>query len=116
MSATQTVPARSYYGRPILKEPVWEWEIPTYFFTGGLAGASATLGLIADVAGNEQLARSAWSAAVAGIAVSPALLVSDLGRPECFLNMLRVVKVTSPMSVGSWILVAASGAFTASFA
>ena len=38
--------------------------------------------------------------------MSPVLLVSDLGRPERFLNMLRVFKVTSPMSVGSWTLAA----------
>lgn len=100
---------RTYYGRPVLKEPVWTWEVPVYFFTGGLAGASAGLGLGASLAGNRPLARSAWAASLAGIAVSPALLVSDLGRPERFLNMLRVFKAGSPMSVGSWIL-AASGA------
>ena len=32
---------QSYYGRPILKEPVWQPEIPFYFFFGGIAGASA---------------------------------------------------------------------------
>ncbi|MGI9183662.1 MAG: NrfD/PsrC family molybdoenzyme membrane anchor subunit [Solirubrobacteraceae bacterium] len=116
MSATQTSPTHSYYGRPILKEPVWTWEIPAYFFTGGLAGASATLGLVADVSGNQPLARSAWTAALAGVAASPAFLISDLGRPERFLNMLRVFKITSPMSVGTWILTAAGGAFTASLA
>src|SRR4029077_8295803 len=42
----------------------------------------------------------------------PPLLSSDLGRPERFLNMLRVFKVTSPMSVGSWILLASGGATT----
>lgn len=115
-SATQTSQTDSYYGRPILKEPVWKWEIPAYFFTGGLAGASATLGWVADITGNEPLARSAWSAAVAGVVVSPVLLISDLGKPERFLNMLRLFKVTSPMSVGSWILSAAGAAFTASFA
>ncbi|MGH2868647.1 MAG: NrfD/PsrC family molybdoenzyme membrane anchor subunit, partial [Solirubrobacteraceae bacterium] len=104
MSATQTRPTHSYYGRPIVKEPVWTWEIPAYFFTGGLAGASATLGLVADVTGNKPLARSAWTAALAGVSVSPVFLISDLGRPERFLNMLRVFKITSPMSVGSWIL------------
>lgn len=106
----------SYYGRPIVKEPVWTWEIPTYFFVGGLAGASATLACAADLAGNEPLARAAWSTAAAGVIVSPGLLISDLGRPERFLNMLRMVKVTSPMSVGSWILAGAGGAFTAALA
>ena len=101
---------RSYYGRPVLKEPVWQPEIPWYFFTGGLAGGSSVLSLVARMAGNETLARRAlYVGAVADI-VSPALLVSDLGRPERFLNMFRVFKVTSPMSVGSWILGVSGGA------
>src|SRR5215212_6840213 len=94
----------SYYGRPIIKEPVWTWEIPWYFFTGGLAGGSAALGFTAGALGNERLARRAWANATAGVVVSPALLISDLGRPARFLNMLRMVKLTSPMSVGSWVL------------
>lgn len=105
----------SYYGRPILKEPVWTWEIPAYFFTGGLAGVSATLGLGAEIARNEPLARAAWSAAFAGVLASPPLLISDLGRPARFLNMMRMVKLTSPMNVGTWVLSASGAAFTAAF-
>jgi len=101
---------RSYYGRPVVKPPVWTWEIPTYFFTGGLAGASASLAFAAGLAGNRVLERRSWLIALAGIAVSPGLLVSDLGRPARFLNMLRVFKVTSPMSVGSWLLAVAGAA------
>jgi formate-dependent nitrite reductase membrane component NrfD len=41
---------------------------------------------------------------VAALAACPVLLIRDLGRPERFLNMLRVFKPTSPMSVGSWLL------------
>jgi hypothetical protein len=100
-----------YYGRPVIKEPVWTPEIPLYFFTGGMAGASAGLAFMAETTGNEVLARRAWAAAMGGIAVSPALLISDLGVPSRFLNMLRMFKVTSPMSVGSWIL-SGSGATT----
>jgi formate-dependent nitrite reductase membrane component NrfD len=100
---------RSYYGRPIIKEPVWKPEIPFYFFTGGLAGVSSVLSLAARAAGNEQLAKTSLFAGAIADAASPALLISDLGRPERFLNMLRVFKATSPMSVGSWVL-AASGA------
>jgi formate-dependent nitrite reductase membrane component NrfD len=103
---------RSYYGRPILKEPVWTWEIPTYFFTGGLAGASAVLSSAARVAGNEKLARTALYVGAAADLVSPALLVSDLGRPERFHHMFRVVKVTSPMNLGSWVLLVNGGAST----
>jgi Polysulphide reductase, NrfD len=103
----------SYYGRPILKEPVWKPEIPFYFFTGGLAGASSVLSLAARAAGNRRLARRALWIGFGAEVVSPALLVSDLGRPERFLNMLRVFKVTSPMSVGSWVLVGSGAATTA---
>ena len=95
---------RSYYGRPVLKKPVWTWEIPWYFFAGGLAGASSNLALVARLAGNNKLARRAHIAALGGAAVSPVLLIMDLGRPKRFYNMLRVFKPTSPMNLGTWIL------------
>jgi formate-dependent nitrite reductase membrane component NrfD len=103
---------RSYHGQPVLKRPVWSWEIPDYFFVGGMAGASAGLAFCSGARGNDVLARRAWTVALAGITVSPALLISDLGRPERFLNMLRMVKVTSPMNVGTWVLSGAGGAIT----
>jgi formate-dependent nitrite reductase membrane component NrfD len=105
---------RSYYGRPVLKEPVWQAEIPFYLFTGGLGGASSVLSLVARVLGNERLAQRSIQIASAADAVSPVLLIADLGRPERFLNMLRVFKVTSPMSVGSWILAYSSAASSVS--
>jgi polysulfide reductase-like protein len=102
---------RSYYGQPVIKEPVWTPEIPFYFYTGGLGGASAGLALLAEATGNRALARGAWVNALVGVSASPVLLISDLGKPSRFLNMLRMFKVTSPMSVGSWLL-AASGTLT----
>jgi hypothetical protein len=101
---------RSYYGRPIIKEPTWTWEIPTYFFTGGLAGASAVLSSAAKLTGNEKLSRRALYIGAAADLVSPVLLIFDLGRPERFHHMLRVVKVTSPMNIGSWVLLVSGGA------
>jgi formate-dependent nitrite reductase membrane component NrfD len=101
---------QSYYGRPVIKEPVWQPEIPIYFFFGGLAGASSVLHAGARLAGNERLARTSLFIGAAGDLMSPPLLISDLGRPERCLNMLRVFKVTSPMSVGSWVLLASGGA------
>jgi Polysulphide reductase, NrfD len=95
---------RSYYGRPILKAPVWTDEVPAYFFAGGLAGASASLALGARLAGNHRLASGALTASAAGILASFPLLVHDLGRPERFHHMLRVFKPTSPMNLGSWLL------------
>jgi hypothetical protein len=101
---------QSYYGRPVIKEPVWQGEIPWYLFTGGLGGASAVLSIVARIRGNAPLARRSIYIGAASDAVSPLLLIADLGRPERFLNMLRVFKVTSPMSVGSWILAVSSTA------
>jgi hypothetical protein len=95
---------RSYYGRPVLKEPVWKPEVPWYFFTGGIGGAAGTLSAVARATGNDVLARRALLVAGAAALVNPVLLIKDLGRPERFFNMLRVFKVTSPMSVGSWIV------------
>jgi formate-dependent nitrite reductase membrane component NrfD len=100
----------SYYGQPIIKEPTWTWEIPCYFFTGGLSGASSVLSTSAKLFGNEKLSRTALYIGAVGDAISPLLLISDLGRPERFHHMLRVFKVTSPMNVGSWILLVNGGA------
>jgi hypothetical protein len=94
----------SYYGRPVLKAPVWTWEVPAYFFVGGMAGAASPLATAARLAGNGPLARRAALVALGGIGVSPLLLISDLGRPERFYRMLRVFKPTSPMSVGTWLV------------
>src|SRR5713101_2209880 len=97
----------SYYGRPVLKEPVWKSpDVPGYLFLGGLAGASSALAASAQLAGNRELSRAAKTAALGAISLSAVALVRDLGRPARFLNMLRVFKVTSPMSVGSWLLAA----------
>ncbi|MGW7681725.1 NrfD/PsrC family molybdoenzyme membrane anchor subunit [Kribbella sp. NPDC054772] len=100
----------SYYGRPILKEPVWKQpDVPLYLFAGGVAGASALLAEGAALTGRPGLLRVARTAAAAGSALGSGLLVHDLGRPERFLNMLRVLKITSPLSVGSWVLAPFSG-------
>jgi formate-dependent nitrite reductase membrane component NrfD len=101
---------QSYYGQPVIKEPTWTWEIPCYFFTGGLSGASSVLSLSAKLFGNEELSRKALYIGAVGDAISPLLLISDLGRPERFHHMLRVFKVTSPMNVGSWVLLVNGGA------
>ena len=94
-----------YYGQPVVKPPVWTWEIPLYFFFGGLAGMSAVIASGAIVFHQVDLARTAmWVAAVAGAGLSPILLIMDLGRPHLFLNMLRVFKHRSAMSMGAWIL------------
>jgi hypothetical protein len=94
-----------YYGQPVVKPPVWTWQVPLYFFMGGIAGMSAVIAGGAIIFHHVDLARAAmWLAAIAGAGLSPILLIMDLGRPHLFLNMLRVFKHRSAMSMGAWIL------------
>jgi hypothetical protein len=112
----QATAETGYYGLPLLKPPVWTWEVPLYFFVGGAAGAAAVVGAAAQIAGADRdLVRDARWIAAAGAALSMPLLIADLGRPERFLNMLRVFKLQSPMSVGAWTLTA-FGTFAAAAA
>lgn len=104
----------SYYGRPVVKASPWEANIPAYLFMGGLAAGSSLLAAGADLTDRPTLRRAGRLAALGGLSVSMLALVHDLGRPARFVNMLRVVKPTSPMSVGTWILTAyAPGAMLA---
>lgn len=104
-----------YYGIPLLKEPQWKWEVPLYFFAGGAAGAAAIISTMANWTGaDRRMVRDARWVAAAGGLISPALLIADLGRPSRFLNMLRVFKLQSPMSVGAWTLFAFSNVAVAS--
>lgn len=102
---------RGYYGNPLLKPPVWTWEVPLYFFAGGVAGASASVAFATHVLGSDAaLSRAALWVAFWGAVISAPLLIADLGRPSRFLNMLRVFKIQSPMSVGAWTLALFSSA------
>ena len=94
-----------YYGQPVVKPPVWTWEIPLYFFIGGTGGMSAVIASAAFSFHHLDLARAALWLAAAGAILSPILLIMDLGRPRLFINMLRVFKPQSAMSMGVWILV-----------
>jgi len=100
----------SYHGNPVLKAPTWTWQVPLYFFAGGVAGTAALIALVAHVTGNAGMLRAALWIAFAGALVSPPLLIADLGRPARFLNMMRVFKLRSAMSVGAWTLAGFSAA------
>lgn len=95
----------SYYGRPVIKAPSWAaTDIAGYFFLGGLAGAGSVLAAGAQLTGRTTTATALKVSSLAAVSLSAAALVHDLGRPARFVNMLRVCKPTSPMSVGSWLL------------
>ena len=93
-----------YYGQPVVKPPVWTWEIPIYFFIGGMGGMSAVIASAAIVFHHVDLARAAMWLGAIGVILSSILLIMDLGRPRLFINMLRVFKHQSAMSMGVWIL------------
>ncbi|WP_197376259.1 NrfD/PsrC family molybdoenzyme membrane anchor subunit [Mycolicibacterium baixiangningiae] len=95
---------QSYYGRQILKTPVWNWMIAAYLFSGGLSAGSAMLAAGADLTGRPGLRRVSRIGSLAGLVASMYFLIGDLGRPERFHHMLRVAKPSSPMSMGTWIL------------
>ena len=102
--------ATSYHGNSVLKPPTWTWQVPLYFFVGGVAGISAVIAVAAHLSGNYELLRAALWIGFAGALIAPPLLIADLGRPARFLNMLRVFKLRSAMSVGAWTLVGFSSA------
>lgn len=97
----------SYYDYPVLKQPTWTWEIIWYFFFGGLAAGSYVIASIATFFGSEEdrvVARWGYYLSILAVLPCPPLLIKDLGRPERFLHMLRMFKVKSPMSMGTWAL------------
>ncbi|HVA23032.1 MAG TPA: NrfD/PsrC family molybdoenzyme membrane anchor subunit [Chloroflexota bacterium] len=111
--AVKDAPA-SYYGLPVLKRPHWKWEIVLYFWIGGIAAGAYVIAAIADLFGGDEDRRTAKAGRLIALPLmvaAPALLIKDLGRPEKFFNMLRILKIKSPMSAGTWGLTAL-GAFT----
>ena len=100
-------PEGSYFGMPAIKHPEWGWYVPAYFFVGGTAAGAYISATLADIVGREEdrgYVRAGRLVALLGLLLSPPLLVLDLGRPERFLNMLRVFKPRSMMNTGSWAL------------
>lgn len=95
----------TYYDYPVLKPPFWRGEIIWYFFLGGLAAGCYVIASIASLFGSKEdrtVARTGYYLSLLALLPCPLLLIKDLGRPERFLNMLRIFKVKSPMSMGVW--------------
>jgi formate-dependent nitrite reductase membrane component NrfD len=101
-------PTPTYYDRPLLKMPHWDaWNVVTYLFLGGVMGGIGVIGVLSS-SKRESDRKLKRTLAVTSLVLSvacPSVLVSHLGRPERFLNMLRIMKFTSPMSLGVWGLV-----------
>lgn len=100
-------PGGTYYGQPVVKAPPWEWKVSAYLVAGGVAGTAAAL---AAACGPGRLGTMAMGLAAVSGGTGAGLLMADLGRPERFLNMMRVVRPTSVMNVGGYLLSATTGA------
>jgi hypothetical protein len=94
---------------PVMKPAVWTWEVPLYFWFGGIAAGSSFVALACDLARDESSAATARKVALGALAPCPVLLIADLGRPARFVYMLRIVKPRSPMSMGTWCLTSFGG-------
>ncbi|MBE2317765.1 polysulfide reductase NrfD [Solirubrobacter sp. CPCC 204708] len=101
---------------PMIHATLWTWEVPVYFFVGGLAAGSSLVSVACDQFGDHEGAELARKLALGAVLPAPLLLIADLGRPARFLNMLRIFKVRSPMSMGAWCLVAFSTTATGAVA
>jgi formate-dependent nitrite reductase membrane component NrfD len=110
-----------------VRAPDWTWYIVPYFFLAGLAGGCymiATLLRLWGRPGDEPGARLGFYAAFLAFLPCPLLLTLDLTQPLRFWHMLWNTtpgnagpnfKTGSPMSVGSWALVAFGLFATVSF-
>ena len=100
---------QGYYDYPVVKRPVWTWEVPVYFWLGGIGSGAFITTSLAQRLGSEKdaglLADGFYLAAAALLPCTP-LLIKDLGRPDRFHHMLRVFKPLSPMNLGAWTLAA----------
>ena len=108
MRGGEELPPEGVQG-PILNPAVWTWEVPLYFWFGGIATGSSFVALAAQAVEDERVATIARRVTLGAAAPAAPLLVMDLGRPERFLNMMRIFKPRSPMSMGAWCLAAFSG-------
>lgn len=108
----------TYYNLPVLKRPVWRWEVWLYFFFGGLSAGCYAIASLATLFGGPRsraIRRTGYILSFLAFLACPPLLIKDLGRPGRFITMLRVFKPSSPMSMGVWGLVGYSGFTTFAF-
>jgi formate-dependent nitrite reductase membrane component NrfD len=100
---------------PSFQSPNWGWWIVFYFFVGGMTGGvyftAAWLDLFGD-RGDRPTIRLGHLIAFPLLILSAIFLIADLGEPQRFWHMifqserfpLPILKLYSPMSLGSAIL------------
>jgi formate-dependent nitrite reductase membrane component NrfD len=102
----------------------WTWLVYLEMFVAGIAAGAIVTAAMLEVSGRGRspLARTAHLLAFPLMAFAGVLLIVDLSRPERFLHMvfmserlLPILKPWSPMSAGTLLLSAFSGACFISF-
>ena len=100
---------RTYYDEPQLRPaPFNNALVGSYIFLAGLSGAAQLLATVMDYArgpGAAPTVRRGRYLAMLAPTLGTLCLILDLHTPQRFYNMLRLIKFTSPMSLGSWALV-----------
>ncbi len=96
----------TYYGRSQLKAaPFNNYVVGGYIFLAGLSGGSMIVSTIAEQAGHRDgVGRRGRMLSVLAPTLGSAMLVWDLHTPQRFMNMMRIARRTSPMSIGTWLL------------
>jgi hypothetical protein len=98
----------TYHGRPALKPSLYGWTVAVYIFVGGLAGAAQILATVIDllaIPAAGRLVLIGRGIALAGAVLGAILLILDLHTKQRFYNMLRIFRPTSPMSIGTYVLI-----------
>jgi Fe-S-cluster-containing dehydrogenase component/formate-dependent nitrite reductase membrane component NrfD len=108
--------ARTVYDVAHPERP-WGWKVSAYLWTKSVAAGTllvAALGMLSGLAaGNALAGRAAPLLALVFLALTTALLVADLKRPERFLYILLKPNWRSWLVWGGWILMAYGVAATA---
>jgi formate-dependent nitrite reductase membrane component NrfD len=97
----------TYYGLPSVKPSLWGGLVSGYMFVAGVGGSAQIIATAADLAGDRALTpiiRNGRYIALAATVLGGPLLIIDLHTPQRWYNMLRIFRKTSPMSIGTWVL------------
>ena len=108
-----------YANMPVTKVPGWHGIIASDALLNGMATGLFMVAAVSELAAPTvfaPVARVAYPVALVLLLIDLILLVSDLGDPLRFHHMLRVFKLGSPMSVGTWCLTIFSLPLTAAAA
>ena len=97
----------TYYGLPSIKPSLWGGLVSGYMFVAGVGGSVQIIASAADLVGDPALApivRNGRYIALGATVLGGPLLIIDLHTPQRWYNMLRIFRKTSPMSIGTWVL------------